>query len=481
MNDLNQLWEKVSQKVYLDMIEVHYNTWIKPILPLKRKDNTIYLYTTIPFLTKIVNDKYLDSIQGYFRFIMEEDVNISILNIHDPLFKQLMDEKEAEESSGQEKSTNGYTDYLDQADKKINTATPENFRYQGNLNKKYTFSNFVRGKSNDLALAIAVNVADNPGTIYNPYYIYGNSGLGKTHLMQSIGHKILEVDPSKKVIYITSENFMNEFISSITDSRNSVHNSKLFREKYRNCDVLMIDDIQFISGKESTQEEIFHTFNSLQAAKKQIIFTSDKRPEEIKGLEERLVTRFNGGIIADIQKPDFETRVSILKHKIKMDRYDVPNNVINFIAENITSNIRNLEGAILKVMAMYNLKKLSSDEPINDEDFLDIAKTALAIEEKKKKPITTERIIKTVAKYYDLKVDDLIKHNRQKSVSIPRQIAMYLSRKFTTVSLVKIGNAFDRDHTTVVHGDDKIKDLIKTDPEIRKEVAEIEAILEEKV
>ena len=295
--------------------------------------------------------------------------------------------------------------------------------------------------------------------------------------MQAIGNKILEENPEKKVIYITSENFVNEFISTITDNRNSVKNSQSFRNKYRNCDVLMIDDIQFISGKESTQEEIFHTFNSLQQAKKQIIFTSDKRPEEIKGLEDRLVTRFSGGIIADIQKPDFETRVAILQHKINMDKYDVPMNVVEFIAENVTSNIRNLEGAILRVMAMYNLEKTSLKRELDDEEFLEVAKKALAVQEKAKKPITLELIKDEVAKFYGLEADDLIKQNRQKSISDPRQIAMHLSRQLTNLSLVSIANSFERDHATVIYGDDKVKKLRKMDPDINKEVEEIIAII----
>lgn len=406
MLDLNHVWANVKSEIFLEMIEVHYNTWIKPLIPLKFKDNTIYLYSNVGFVSKIVNDKYKKTIEEKFIKLLEKDVSVVVLSPNDTdLLAQLENESnDPKVNPGQLEM--GYYGAIDVTDKAIDTPTPKNFLYKDTLSKKNTFSNFIKGKSNDLALAIALSVAENPGTIYNPFFIYGNSGLGKTHLMQAVGHKILENDPSKKVIYITSENFMNEFIQTITDSKNSVTNSKIFRDKYRNCDVLMIDDIQFISGKESTQEEIFHTFNSLQAAKKQIIFTSDKRPEDIKGLEERLVTRFSGGMIADIQKPDFETRVSILNHKIEMDKYTVPNNVVEFIAENVTSNIRNLEGAILKVMAFYNLEKQKTDFPITDEEFLMIAQKALSIEEKKKKPITLDYIKEVVAKYYGLEPKD---------------------------------------------------------------------------
>lgn len=469
MNNLNLCWEKVKEQLFLEMIEVHYNTWIKPLILFKKIDSNIYIYSTVDFVVKVANSKYKESIESKFRDCLNENISIVFLSPKDELFSKL----QAEENSNQ-----GYEKYelqepLKRVGESVKTQTPDNYIYKSTLNKKNTFQNFVRGKSNDLALAIATNVAENPGTIYNPFFIYGNSGLGKTHLMQAIGHKILEDHPEKKVIYITSENFMNEFISTITDNRNSVTNSQIFRDKYRNCDVLMIDDIQFISGKESTQEEIFHTFNSLQQAKKQIIFTSDKRPEDIKGLEERLVTRFSGGMIADIQKPDFETRVAILQHKINMEKYDVPNNVIEFIAKNVTSNIRNLEGAIIKVMAYCKLRANSFNRELNDEDFLELAKQALAIEEKKKKPITLDLIKEIVAEYFGLKPDDLIKQNRQKSISDPRQIAMHLSRQLTNLSLVSIASSFERDHATVIYGDEKIKKLIENDRKMKKQVEDI--------
>lgn len=475
MTKLNQEWDKVKEQLFLEMIEVHYNTWIKPLLILDKIDNNIYIYSTIDFVIKMVESKYKNSIEEKFRDLLNEDVNVVFLSTKDEMFNHIKNM-----SSGQNtEDINKYElqSQLKDLEQTVNIKTPDSYKYKSTLNKKHTFSNFVRGKSNELALAIAINIADNPGTIYNPFFIYGSSGLGKTHLMQAIGNKILEENPEKKVIYITSENFVNEFISTITDNRNSVKNSQSFRNKYRNCDVLMIDDIQFISGKESTQEEIFHTFNSLQQAKKQIIFTSDKRPEEIKGLEDRLVTRFSGGIIADIQKPDFETRVAILQHKINMDKYDVPMNVVEFIAENVTSNIRNLEGAILRVMAMYNLEKTSLKRELDDEEFLEVAKKALAVQEKAKKPITLELIKDEVAKFYGLEADDLIKQNRQKSISDPRQIAMHLSRQLTNLSLVSIANSFERDHATVIYGDDKVKKLRKMDPDINKEVEEIIAII----
>lgn len=473
MDNLNQIWDVVREQLFVEMIEVHYNTWILPLIPLKKKGNTVYIYTTNNFTVKIVNSKYRNSIESKLSNLYGENINLVILDVKDEMYNKIkyedVSKDEIETDRNSFELTKPHEEVKSSADRKIS----ENFAFLSTLNKKHTFENFVRGKSNDLALAIAINVAENPGTLYNPFYIYGNSGLGKTHLMQAIGHRILEKSPDKKVIYISSENFMNEFIATITDNKNSVVNSQKFRDKYRNCDVLMIDDIQFISGKESTQEEIFHTFNSLQQAKKQIIFTSDKRPEEIKGLEDRLVTRLNGGMIADIQEPDFETRVAILNHKINMEKYSIPNSVVSFIAENITSNIRNLEGAILKVMAYYNLEKQTTRVDISEERFLEIAKLALSINEKKAKPITLELIKEVVAEYYELTPNDLIKPNRQKSISDPRQIAMHLSRELTDLSLVKIANSFERDHATVIYGYDKVKQLKETDPKIKKEVEEI--------
>lgn len=475
MDKINKIWNQVQEQLILEMILVHYNTWIKPLIPLKIKGSEFYIYSAIKFINQTVEKRYKDSIEAKLKNILNTDVNLIILDPDDPLFIKITSESEKDIET---KNDYALSKPLKESENRISQTTPDTYIYKSSLDKKNTFDNFVKGKSNDLALAIAENISENPGTIYNPFFIYGSSGLGKTHLMQAVGHRILEKWPEKKVIYITSENFMNEFISTITASKNSITNSQFFRDKYRNCDVLMIDDIQFISGKESTQEEIFHTFNSLQQAKKQIIFTSDKRPEEIKGLEDRLVTRFSGGMIADIQKPDFETRVAILQNRINMEKFIVPNNVISFIAENITDNIRNLEGSLIKVMALHNLKKNTTNGEIDNESFLDIAKQALSIKEKKSKPITLERIKEVVAKHYGLKPEDLITQNRQKSVSDPRQIAMYLSRRLTNLSLIKIADSFERDHATILYGNDKINKLTKKDTELKKTIESLIAILE---
>lgn len=462
MNDINAIWAGVVERLYLQMTNAHYNSWILPLVPLKMDEESIYIKANINLVKKVVTEKYVDSIQKEIRDATGKTLNVIILEPRDERIKLIMNDQVIE-------STGQVSMVPSEKDDEVKPVEKKSV-YNYTLNPRYTFDNFVRGKSNDFALAVAESVADSPGTIYNPLFIYGGSGLGKTHLMQAIGHAILQRKPDTKVLYITSENFMNEFIQTITHSKNSVSNSQKFREKYRNCDVLMIDDIQFIAGKEGTQEEIFHTFNSLREAKKQIILTSDKIPKDIKNLEERLVTRFTGGMLADIQYPDFETRVAILNHKIKMDKIgNVPKSVIEFIANNITSNIRELEGAIIKVMAYHNLKYRNNPN-VNENDFVQIAKEALSIEDRKEKVITLEYIKDVVADFYSISKNDLISKSRQQNIARPRQVAMYISRNLTDLSLIKIANSFDRDHSTVMHGCEKIESMMSEDLGFSKEI-----------
>lgn len=475
MDNINSIWAEVISQLYMKMINAHYNAFIRPLTPIKMDNDSFYINSVTTIIKNVVSNKYIDTIQEELYKITGKKLKVVFVDPKDPLYELLINNQEISETGQISISKDIDDDGLANANSKVSNSNV----YNNSLNPRYTFDNFVKGKSNDFALAVAMSVADEPGVNYNPLFIYGGSGLGKTHLMQAIGHEILERNPSAKVLYITSENFMNEFISTITDSKNSITNSQKFRDKYRNADVLMIDDIQFIAGKEGTQEEIFHTFNSLREAKKQIILTSDKVPKDIKNLEERLVTRFEGGILADIQLPDFETRVAILQHKIKIDRIgNVPKPVIEFIANNVTSNIRELEGAIIKVMAYYNVK-YKDDPNISDDDFLQIAREALSIKEKKKKQITLEYIKEVVANYYKISVDDLISSSRQQNIARPRQIAMYLSRKLTNYSLVKIANSFDRDHSTVMHGCEKIESMMKEDLAFSKEISKLKEMIKE--
>lgn len=324
------------------------------------------------------------------------------------------------------------------------------------------------GNNNRLAHAAALAVAESPSKAYNPLFIYGGVGLGKTHILHAIGNQVLQNDQNYKVVYVSSETFTNELINSIKDDV-----TVEFRNKYRSVDVLLIDDIQFLAGKERTQEEFFHTFNALHEADKQIIVSSDRTPKEIPTLEDRLRSRFEWGLIADIQQPDLETREAILRKKAQLENIDVPDEVIFFIASHVKSNIRELEGALLRVMAYSNLNQREID--------MDLTKEALKniLTGNHKKIITIPYIQKVVAKYYNIKVDDFKSRRRTKNVAFPRQIAMYLSREMTEASLPAIGQEFGgRDHTTVIHACDKIKKCIENDGTTDDAIKEITKILE---
>ena len=322
------------------------------------------------------------------------------------------------------------------------------------LRRRYTFESFVVGSSNRFAHAATKAVADSPARVYNPLFIYGGVGLGKTHLLQAIAHQVIAQKPRAKVAYVSSEAFTNELIDSIRAGTASG-----FRSRYRNAELLLVDDVQFIAGKEATQEEFFHTFNALHEASKQIVLTSDRPPKEILTLEERLRSRFEWGLIADIQAPDFETRVAILRKKALTDELAVPDEVLHLIASKFDSNIRELEGALVRVVALATLSDAGLSVEVAARALRDIAPNS------RPQPTTLEIIIRTVAEYYRLSSHEIIARGRTKSVAFARQVAMYLARELTDQSLPKIGQAFGgRDHTTVLHAYDKIKQGLEQDP-----------------
>lgn len=326
------------------------------------------------------------------------------------------------------------------------------------MNSKYTFDTFVIGSGNRFAHAASLAVAEAPAKAYNPLFLYGGVGLGKTHLMHAIGHFVLEHNPRAKVLYISSEKFTNEFINAIRDNR-----GESFRNKYRNIDVLLIDDIQFLAGKEGTQEEFFHTFNALHEERKQIIISSDRPPKEIPTLEERLRSRFEWGLITDIQPPDLETRVAILRKKAKADNLEVPIEAMVYIANQIDTNIRELEGALIRVVAYSSLINADITSHLAAEALKDIMPSS------RPRVITIQDIQQKVGEFYGMKMEDFKARKRTKMVAYPRQIAMYLSRELTDFSLPKIGEAFGgRDHTTVIHAHEKISVALKTDQELYK-------------
>ena len=340
---------------------------------------------------------------------------------------------------------------------------------QANLNPKYTFDTFVVGSNNNFAHAASLAVAESPGEIYNPLFIYGGVGLGKTHLMHPIAHFILENDPSKKVLYVTSETFTNELIDALKVGKNGNELAMTtFREKYRNNDVLLIDDIQFIIGKESTQEEFFHTFNHLHVSGKQIIISSDKPPKDIETLEARLRTRFEWGLIADISSPDYETRMAILRKKEELDgleRYHIPDEVMQYIANNIKSNIRELEGSLNKLIALANLENRAIDIPLAAEALKDI------ISPDRNRIVTPELIIDIVSDHFNIPVSELKGKKRNAEIVLPRQIIMYLCRKMTETPLKSIGIILGgRDHASISHGVDKIEAALQNDEALNNTV-----------
>lgn len=332
------------------------------------------------------------------------------------------------------------------------------------LNPRYTFDTFVVGNNNSLAHAASLAVAETPAEVYNPLFIYGGVGLGKTHLMHSIAHYILEQKPSTKVLYVTSEAFTNELIEAIRN-RSDTTSIVEFRKKYRNIDVLLIDDIQFIIGKESTQEEFFHTFNTLHEAKKQIIISSDKPPKEFETLEERLRSRFEWGLPVDIQSPDYETRMAILKKKEELDGLSIDEEVLKYIATNVKSNIRELEGALTKIVALSRLKKREVNVTLAEEVLKDL------ITPNNKKDITVEFITEIIADHYSINPLDILSTKKSRNIAFPRQICMFFCRELTTLSLKDIGKKLgDRDHTTIIHGIEKVTKDLENDSNLQNTV-----------
>ncbi|MCY6372272.1 chromosomal replication initiator protein DnaA [Clostridium ganghwense] len=437
---LEQLWTKTLNIIKGELTEVSFNTWIKSIVPISIEDDSIKLQVPNDFTKGILESRYKDLIINAIKLITSKKYKIEFLILSE------------EFSSNNEKLPNIKKDNIIVNDEMSST-----------LNPKYTFNSFVIGNSNRFAHAASLAVAEAPAKAYNPLFIYGGVGLGKTHLMHAIGHYILQNNPKAKVVYVSSEKFTNELINSIKDDKNVD-----FRNKYRNVDVLLIDDIQFIAGKERTQEEFFHTFNALHEADKQIILSSDRPPKEIPTLEDRLRSRFEWGLIADIQAPDFETRIAILKKKADVENLNIPNEVMVYIATKIKSNIRELEGALIRIVAFSSLTNKEISVELAAEALKDIIST------EQNRQVTIELIQDIVANYFNLKVAELKSSRRTRNIAFPRQIAMYLSRKLTDMSLPKIGEEFGgRDHTTVIHAYEKISTNLKKDESLKNVINDL--------
>ena len=434
-------WTRISQILSKELSENSFNTWFSPVRCLEISETSVILGVPDSYYGQWLKDHYQDLILSASR---------EVLGTQKALVYQVAPLEPKTESPSVSKM-------------------PEKSAAPGGLvllNSKYTFDSFVIGPGNRFAHAAACAVAEAPAKQYNPLFIYGPVGLGKTHLMQAIAHETHRRKPGSKVLYISSEKFTNQLITSI-----QTKSTQQFRGKYRNVDLLLIDDIHFIAGKEATQEEFFHTFNTLYDAHKQIVVTSDRSPKEIPGLEERLVSRFGWGLVTDIQPPDFETRVAILKKKMEKETVVVPDDVCYFIASKIRSNIRELEGALIRVVAFCSLTGQTVDLKTAQE----VLRDSLKEEEQN---ISMERIQRVVADFFNLKISDLRAKRRNRSVAFPRQIAMYLIRSLTTHSLPEIGEYFGgRDHTTVLHSVNKIDSEMEEKVDLRKTIQEIKELL----
>lgn len=437
MDHILEKWDEIlhTVKTEHDISDISFNTWIRPLEVFGVEGDTLYiLVPAVQMTLNYISKKYTLPLRVAIAEITGMEYDIQFI---------LPEQASALNNNKKEK-------------KRFSSEAAE----KSNLNPNYKFETFVVGSNNRFAQSASLAVAESPGEAYNPLYIYGGPGLGKTHLMHSIGHFILEGNPDAKVLYVTSEDFTNEVIESIRSGNASAMNK--FRDKYRNIDVLMVDDIQFIIGKESTQEEFFHTFNALHSAGKQVILTSDKPPKEMETLEERIRSRFEWGLMADIGVPDYETRMAILRKKSEADDMNFSDDILNYIANNIKSNVRELEGALNKLIAYSNLEHTDITMEIAIKELQNI------ITPDKPREITPQLIIEVVSEHFQISLDQMISKNRSNSIARPRQIAMYLCKNMTDIPLDSIGALLGgRDHSTIIHGINKIGEEYESNPQTK--------------
>ena len=445
MNEVKEKWPEIIEhlRVEHELLNVSFNTWIKPLKVYDVIDDTAYILVNKDSSVEYIDKKYRLTLMVCIAEITGKEYEIQFVSEDDDKLNEIHN---ASIDNGQKKKTKSLAE-------------------KAGLNPKYNFDTFVVGGNNNFAHAASLAVAESPGEVYNPLFLYGGVGLGKTHLMHSIAHFILDKNPKKKVLYVTSETFTTELIDALRNGKTAGNESAMlnFRDKYRNIDVLLIDDIQIIIGKESTQEEFFHTFNHLHTLGKQIIISSDKPPKDIETLESRLRTRFEWGLIADISSPDYETRMAILQKKIELDhleKYNIKNDVLDYIAANVKSNIRELEGSLNKLIALYKLN--------NNNNPIDIALAAEALKDiissDNRREVTPELILDIVADHFGITVADLKSKKRDSEIAVPRQICMYLMRTMTDTALKGIGAVLGgKDHSTVKYGVEKIAKDIESD------------------
>lgn len=442
MNIVQEKWPEIIEHLRIEheLSNVSFTTWIQPLKVYDVIDNTVFILVNMNASVEYIEKKYLLPLRVCIAEITGTEFEVMFISEDDDKLDEIQNMA------------------IEASQKKKTKSAAE----KAGLNPKYTFDTFVVGGNNNFAHAASLAVAESPGEVYNPLFLYGGVGLGKTHLMHSIAHFILDKNAKKKVLYVTSETFTNELIEALKNGRTAGNESAMskFRDKYRNNDVLLIDDIQFIIGKESTQEEFFHTFNHLHTSGKQIIISSDKPPKDIETLEARLRTRFEWGLIADISAPDYETRMAILQKKIELDhleKYNIPRDVLQYIAENIKTNIRELEGSLNKLIALYKL---------NNNDVIDISLASEALRDivssQNNRKVTPELILDIVSDHFGISIADLKSNKRSADIANPRQIAMYLIRTMTEVPLKGIGIILGgKDHSTVKYGVEKITNEMK--------------------
>ncbi|MBR6955258.1 MAG: chromosomal replication initiator protein DnaA [Clostridia bacterium] len=438
--ELNELWERSCSLLRQEVSGIAYDSLIKDnLIPVSMEENTLVLRIVTDQLRPALTSKYLPDIQACVQKVWGKPLTVEVCT-------------RAELQERQERKPGG--------------ETPGD---SPSLNDRYTFDTFVVGAGNRFAHAASVAVAEAPGKVYNPLFIYGGAGLGKTHLMHAIGHHIHRQHPEMNLLYITSEAFTNELISAIQQGRNMD-----FKRRFRTVDILMVDDIQFIAGRDSTQDEFFNTFNDLHNAGKQIILTSDKPPQEIARLEERLRSRFAWGLICDIQRPDLDTRIAILRENASREHMDVPDSILEMIAVNVDSNIRELEGQLIRLKAYAQMMNQPYTEALCREALRDV------LENRRRRAITPESILHTVSQFFVLGDEDLTGVSRRREVAFPRQVAMYLTREMTSLSLPQIGAFYgNRDHTTVMHACATIAESCKNNPETLRQVNDIRQMVRE--
>ncbi len=464
--NLKELWRAALGELQLAMPKANYDTWFKETYVVSEEDDVFCIGVPNAFAREWLENKYRTQVRASLQRLVGRTVDVRFITVPGGAAPAA--------GTGQRPANSAYSGRNSEGSSSAVTpvAPASERRSEGApvtaiLNPRYTFATFVVGSNNRLAHAAALSVAERPGHSYNPLFVYGGSGLGKTHLMHAIGHAVLSRHPKKRVAYATSEKFTNEFINSIRGQK-----SEEFRERYRRIDVLLIDDIQFIAGKEGTQEEFFHTFNAIHEEGKQIIMSSDRPPKAIPQLEDRLRSRFEWGLIADISTPDLETRTAILRAKAEAANVAVPPPVIDFLAQRIVSNIRELEGALTRIVAYATLNAVAVTT--------ELAQTMLQniLYNPRRQSLSPERIVETVAKYYGVPSDQLRGKARDKQIVLPRQIAMYLMREETEAPLMRIGEALGgRDHSTILHGCEKIEREMGENDDFRRDINSLRELL----